>query len=182
MRPETTPAALPGTIILTEIRGPLGFFVGLGQLLIRDGSRYTHAGICVGDGTVIEAHPRGVRVVSIGEYLDGRAVAFGWMIPLGPVHREQIVAAATSLIGTPYNWLDYVSLAAMRWGWKPRAVRARVARQDRLICSQLVDQTYLRAGLHLFDDGRASEDVTPGDLANLLIERNWALHQGWTSA
>ena len=181
MRTDTTPAALPGTIVLTEIRGPLGLLVGLGQLLTRDGSRYTHAGICVGDGTVIEAHPRGVRVVQMSEYLDGRAIAFGWMIPLSAGRRARIVEEAQALIGARYNWLDYVSLGLTHFGIRPGFVARRIARSDRLICSQLCDTAYLRAGIHLFDDGRAPGDVTPGDLANLFIEQNWALHQGWTS-
>jgi hypothetical protein len=37
-----------------------------------------------------------------------------------------------------------------------------------MICSQLVDEAYLRAGVHLFDDGRDPGDVTPGDLLYVI--------------
>jgi hypothetical protein len=47
-------------------------------------------------------------------------------------------------------------------------VRDFVADEGHLICSQLVDEAYLRAGVHLFDDGRLPGDVTPGDLWWLL--------------
>ena len=40
-----------------------------------------------------------------------------------------------------------------------------------MICSQLVDQCYLEAGIHLYDDGRDPGDVTPADLAELVSER-----------
>jgi hypothetical protein len=43
-----------------------------------------------------------------------------------------------------------------------------IADSGHLICSQLVDLCYLRAGAHLFDDGRLPGDVTPGDLWKLL--------------
>jgi len=42
-----------------------------------------------------------------------------------------------------------------------------VAGTGHIICSQLVDQCYLDAGVHLFDDGRFVGDVTPGDLAHV---------------
>jgi hypothetical protein len=57
-----------------------------------------------------------------------------------------------------------VALAALRYGLRPRWIRHRVATSGRLICSQAVDELYRRVGVHLFDDGRPSGDVTPGDL------------------
>jgi hypothetical protein len=37
-----------------------------------------------------------------------------------------------------------------------------------MICSQLVDQCYQDAGVHLFADGRWPGDVTPADLYRLI--------------
>jgi hypothetical protein len=37
-------------------------------------------------------------------------------------------------------------------------------------CAELVDLAYQRAGVQLFDDGRQPLDVTPADLADLLLK------------
>ena len=42
-----------------------------------------------------------------------------------------------------------------------------------MICSQLVDATYLTAEVHLFDDGRWSGDVMSSSLANLMLDPRW---------
>ncbi len=39
-----------------------------------------------------------------------------------------------------------------------------------MICSQLVDQSYQDAGVHLFSDGRWSGYVTPGALFERLAD------------
>ncbi len=50
------------------------------------------------------------------------------------------------------------------WKWAAQ----RVADPSRLICSELVDLAYDRAGVHLFSDGRLPSGVTPGDLEDLI--------------
>ena len=87
-----------------------------------------------------------------------------------PEQRVRIVAEATALLGTPYSFLDYLALALHRFKVRPKCIEGRVTDSGHLICSQLVDQVYLAAGIHLFADGRMSQDVTPGDIANVLIE------------
>jgi hypothetical protein len=89
-------------------------------------------------------------------------------IPLTEVQRMFISEYAIGLVGTPYSFLDYSSIALAHYRIRPRWVRDFVASTDHLICSQLVDEAYLRAGVHLFDDGRLPGDVTPGDLWWLL--------------
>ncbi len=44
----------------------------------------------------------------------------------------------------------------------------RLCRKDRLICSQLVDEAYRLADIHLFNDGRLPQLVSPGDLLVLI--------------
>lgn len=160
--------------MLTTIHGPVGVVVGFGQLLTGDASRFQHAGILDGEGNVIEAAPRGVRTVPLSRYLDGRPIAFGWMIPLTDDERAQVVAEARALLGRRYSWLTYLYLALVTLGLHPRLIRKRVASDKRLICSALVDHAYARAGVHLFTDGRIPGDVTPGDLANLFVDERWA--------
>ena len=41
-----------------------------------------------------------------------------------------------------------------------------------MICSQLVDEAYARAGVQLFDDGRLPGDVTPADLYGLIAAQD----------
>lgn len=90
--------------------------------------------------------------------------------------------------GTGYGFADILAVGALQYGLRPKLIREVVARSDRLICSQLVDKSYLTARLtvqylgegesfsdaldapprryplHLFNDGRLPQDVTPGDL------------------
>jgi cell wall-associated NlpC family hydrolase len=56
------------------------------------------------------------------------------------------------------------ALALLRLGVRPKWLTRYVADKGRLICSQLVDEAYRLGGIHLFNDGRPSQDVTPGDL------------------
>ena len=165
----------PGMFGLTRIGGWLGVLISLGQWLVGDASRFSHAFVVLDDGTVMEAMPSGARIAPLADVLACRPLAFSWAIPLTPIQRFDIVAAARSLEGTRYGFSAYLHLAlsrfGIRWAWLSR----HLERNGRMICSQLVDVVYRRAGLQLFDDGRACHDVTPGDLANLLIERDWRL-------
>lgn len=151
---------------LTQIGGILGFLVGFGMLLLGDSSRFTHAFVIVNveHGIAIEARPFGARLVYYREEYADRLIAYSH-IDLTDTQRAGIVRAAYQCLGRGYNYLDYLSLALTHYGIAPRWVRRHAARTDRLVCSQLVDVVYRLEGVHLFDDGRASGDVTPGDLS-----------------
>jgi uncharacterized protein YycO len=128
-------------------------------------SRYNHAFIYVGNGQVIEGRPAGAGYANLSAYPD----VLWSTVPLNPLEREHIVAAAVKVIGTPYSWVDCVAIGiADLVGWRaPQSVHDRLNRRDRLMCSQLVDSCYLAAGVHLFTDGRVPGDVAPSDLAEL---------------
>jgi hypothetical protein len=95
--------------------------------------------------------------------------------------RTAVAAAGASLIGTPYGWPDCVAIALAQdrlEKWKrvdahlpidqqPWWVR-RLARTDKLICSQLVDYALFLGGVNLFTDGRPFGLCSPGDLASTL--------------
>lgn len=128
-------------------------------------STVNHAFIYVGGGNVIEANPAGAGWAPADKYphavwstmdLHGRGTA--------------IAHAAWALVGTPYSWVDDACIGlADLFGWHvPQAVRSRLSRRTRLMCSQLVDTAYLSAGIHLFPDGRITGDVSPGDLLHLI--------------
>ena len=160
---------LPGDIGLYRIPGIGGFLIGLGQLLLGDASRYTHAFVVVDDFRAVAAQPSGARY----DYLEQnypKAIFSTGKLPLTDGQRLLLVIEATKLLGTPYSWLDYVAIGLHRFHIRPRFIERYVTDSGHMICSQLVDEVYKRAGIQLFNDGRLPQDVTPGDIANVLIE------------
>lgn len=164
---------LPGDFGLTKIKGWTGIWVSLGQWLNGDASRYTHAFIVVDDNYVIEAQPGGAVLTPLADYLARTDVVYS-NLPLTDQQREIIVAMARQYKGTPYSFLDYLAIALLRFGIKPKRLISRVVDSDHLICSQLVTSVYAHAGVDLFNDGTLPWMVTPGDLANRLLELNSA--------
>ena len=180
----------PGSFFLAEIPGVTGFAINLGQALCGDGSRWSHAGLIVDtDGTCVEAEPHGARLGNVRAYAhtlisDGpvRQWALRWAdqypgasrVPI-PEMRKKVVFQARKLLGTPYSALDYFALAALHLHLPSRWIRQRVESSGHMICSQLCDAVYLRAGIHLFADGRLSGDVLPADLA--AWAEDWSARQ-----
>jgi uncharacterized protein YycO len=158
----------PGAIGLTNVVGPVGRLISLGEFLCGDGfTRYEHAFLVLDNGELIEAQPGGAVIRPLTEY-DQRDVLFVAPAGLTDEQRAAVVAAAVGYLGTPYSFLDYAAIAAHRFRLPIPGLRRYVASTGHQICSQLVDQCYLDAGVHLFDDGRWPGWVTPGDLALLL--------------
>jgi hypothetical protein len=125
-------------------------------------SKFSHAFVVVRDGNVVEARGSGAVCRPLGVR---DAIYSSGAIQLSPFDRNNIVNAAMQLVGTPYGWLDIVSIGLLQYGIRPKCVRDRVQRTDQLICSQVVDLADERASVHLFADGRLPMDVSPGDLA-----------------
>lgn len=156
----------PGDFFLCQISGFGGFLIRAAQAISGDASRYTHAGIILDKDTIIEAMPGGARIVSIDTILGRRPLAVSFY-GLTDQTRQTIVESARSYEGIPYSFLDYLCLGLLAIGIRPKKLRDRVHDSGNMICSQLVDKAYQTAGVHLFDDGRNSGDVTPGDLAHV---------------
>lgn len=163
----------PGMFGLTRIGGLLGVLVSLGQWIVGDASRFSHAFVVLDDDTVLEAMPGGARIAPLAHVLGRRPLAFSWALPLTEAQRADVVDHARALAGVGYGFGSYLHLALLRAGIRSRWLDARIRRSGAMICSQLVDEVYRRAGIVLFDDGRPAHEVTPGDLANVLIERDW---------
>ena len=132
-------------------------------------SKFSHAFVVVDDGYVVEASGKGAVCRPLGVR---DAIYSSDAIELSSSDRADIVSTAMFLVGTPYGWLDIVSIGLLQYGIRPKCVRDRVQRLDQLICSQLVDLAFsggrvlqLAQGVHLFADGRLPMDVTPSDLA-----------------
>lgn len=77
--------------------------------------------------------------------------------------------------GIPYNYLDYLAIGLEHFKIDLPIVRNRVRREDRMICSQLVDYIYKQNGIHLFTDGRLPQDVTPGDLETWIYRNSFGV-------
>ncbi|MBT2412667.1 hypothetical protein J7I94_19225 [Streptomyces sp. ISL-12] len=157
----------PGDFALTKIRGITGAFVSAGQALVGDAAPVHHAYVYVGNGYIVQAEPGGAKKIRLDEASEPVIWSTG-RFDLTAAQRMRICYEARSLVGTPYSFLDYASIALAHYRIRPRWVRDYVADSGHMICSQLVDEVYLRAGEHLFTDGRLPGDVTPGDLYRLL--------------
>jgi hypothetical protein len=147
----------------------------IGGRIIRIGtdSWMNHALVYVGDNNVIEARPGGAGFNVIDNYSNPK-FHLTWstdLIPLTDDERAKIVHYALAQKGVKYGWPDIAALSLKTLGYDtPAWVDKRIERDDRLICSQLVDRAYMLSGVHLFNDGRLSMDVTPGDLWNLVLD------------
>lgn len=156
----------PGDYRLFRISGYGGHLIRVGQWLNGDGyADYEHAAVYLGNGEYVEAEPHGARLAT---YADEGGGWSGGIIPLTDTQRVAIVAAARGYIGTGYSFADYVAIAAHTLHMDTRALQRFIASNGHMICSQLVDQCYADAGVHLFTDSRWPGYVTPGDLYHLL--------------
>jgi cell wall-associated NlpC family hydrolase len=133
-------------------------------------STVNHAFVYVGNGRIVEANPSGAAVGNVSEYPH----AIWSHMALTTQQRHAIANAADTLVGTPYSWVDDVCIGlADLFGWHvPEPFRQmvidRLGWKGRLMCSQLVDVAYSKAGVTLFPDGRIPGDVSPGDLLHLI--------------
>jgi hypothetical protein len=169
----------PASMFLTRIPGRSGWWVGTAQALLGMPSRWTHGGVIGQGGGTFEAAPGGVQLAV-------KAAALGGAETRGEYERhlrEAVLYSARELLGTPYSFLDYLALALYHLAPKARItalIRKRVEDSKHLICSAFVDRVMDRAGIHLYDDGRLSGDVTPSDLNawfddhNHIIDRDQA--------
>ncbi len=132
-------------------------------------SRVNPAGVCLGSGGTIEAEMRGA--VTGREHT---GAAYGTKL-LAEMERQRpgveadVAAAALKLLGTSYGFGDIPALGLADLGLRQRWLERVVDRQHALVCSQLVDQACLNAGVHLFTDGRMAGRVDPGDLQRLIL-------------
>lgn len=160
----------PGDFGLTQIHGRVGLLIKLGIWLNSDGFHdYQHAFVHIGDGAVIEAMPGGAVRAALDKYAPEKVAWYR----CPSENSAAICDEAHKLIGTPYSFMDYFALAALRLRLPraSKALRRYVADSGHLICSALVDRAFERGGVNLFTDGRLHGDVTPGDLWRLVQEQ-----------
>lgn len=159
----------PGDYRLISIAGDTGKLIRFGQWLNGDGyADFEHAAVYVGNHQFIEAAPKGARLMTYALDSDRPVMWSGQSIALSAAQRIAIVNAAFGYLGTGYSYADYVAIAAHTVGMDGRVLQRFIADTGHMICSQLVDQCYADAGVHLFTDGRWPGYVTPGDLYKVI--------------
>lgn len=173
-----------GDILLLRIKGITGIAVWLMQAINWDLSKWTHVGVLLDTGYVFEAQPGGSTLTPLSKYANrsGAVVTHRMTCPQGtleplaltPEQRVAISDVARGYVGRRYGWGTYLYLALYRLGFKSKWLTDRVQRSDRMICSQAADQICRDVGIELFNDGRMSMDVVPGDLARLAPGQNGA--------
>src|SRR5688500_13065045 len=157
----------PGDIGLVTMGGVIRRVIRFGQWLVGDGyHNYQHAFMFVGDGKIMEAMPGGARMTELVRYKPGDV----FWLRCPEQYGEAVAPAAISFHGVPYSFADYGALALHRFRIPTPRLRGFIARRKSLICSQLCDAAALLGCWHIFDDGRWSGYVTPGDLYKCAIK------------
>jgi len=163
----------PGDFGLVHMGGQGGKWINIGQKVNsalrgdKSAADYQHAFVYAGYGNIVEAEPSGAK--SNPFHYGPDVLWSSRYIHLTDLDRMAITEAAHSYIGVGYSYLDYFAIAAHTLHL-PHApgLKSYVASSKHMICSQLVDQCYADAGVHLFTDGRWPGYVTPDALASLL--------------
>jgi hypothetical protein len=161
----------PGDFAVVSAGGTPGRLVQAGEWLNGAGpfDIYQHAFIFTGgaaDLAVVQAEPTGAAYAALTPH--ARTLWSTGKIPLTDWQRDRIVEAAVGYVGTPYSALDYLAIALHHWHLPIPHLKAYISSTHHQICSQLVDQCYQDAGVHLFADGRWPGYVTPADLARRI--------------
>lgn len=177
---NANPEPRPGDWFVTTISGPGGGLVGLGEAWAdsvtlhklseaerRLAQDWRHAGMFLGDGSVLQAEPHGAEIVSWTP-VAGTLISTGLWPEADP---ELVTHVAADRTGTPYSWADYAQLAAHRMGMDWEWLRAEIKATGHMMCSMLLDRCQLDMGVHLFEDGRWEGDVMPLDLGLLLASK-----------
>jgi hypothetical protein len=161
--------ARPGDFFLAPIPGEVGQGIKWGQRLNGEGFiRYQHAGILLPDGKTIEAMPGGAIIGEIARWKPSELRWSTGLVDLTDGQRNDICRRGFACQGVPYSFADYAAIAAHRFHIPLPGLQKFIRDSGHMICSQMVDYLYMRAGVHLFDDGRWEGYVTPASLDRLL--------------
>lgn len=158
-----------GYIGLTNISGQAGLAVRIGQFLNGDGfSRFEHAFVDMGDGTIVEAMPGGARHVENWHPAD-KTIYLICPPQFGPA----VASAALKYVGVPYSAADYCALAAHRLHVPAPGLERYIESTGHMICSQLADRAACDGGWKIFGDERWPGYVTPGALYGVRGVWGW---------
>lgn len=154
-----------GDVGLTRISGFVGKMIRIGQWLNGvswEQAQYEHSLLYLGDGMAIEAQPGGAWIYPVEREWQPGEILWVRITDLTAEQQAALIREADKLKGTPYSFLDYVALMVRRFGIPFPGLKKYVANTKHMICSQLVDELYHRAGIELFE-GRWPGYVIPAD-------------------
>lgn len=163
-----TPRA--GDLYLTRFHHPLlgPLLMALQAVVAAAPSRYVHAGVFLGDGTVLSAQGSGARIDPEDSVLRDRPLAILRVPEWADDRRDMIVGIARAYVGHRYGFLAYLWIGLASLGVRPAWLRQAVSSEKSgLICSALVDRIWWHCGIALFDDDRLFGAVKPGELAHV---------------
>ena len=123
----------------------------------------------VGSGWIVEASPRGVRLVHIDEY-SGIPIAWNQHeVDVSEDQRNAIVAFLLEEVGKPYGFRIILAIAIRKLGIRlPQFLTAKLSKSDGYICSELLATAWSKAG-HDLNLPKPNEFATPRIMAMRLI-------------
>jgi len=156
----------PGRIGLTQIHGQVGFGIRVGQWLNKSGFEdYEHAFLDLGDGNLIQAEPGGAQIRPLSIYKPENIYWCDKIYARVPAAvRPRIAEEAKGFEGVKYSFLDYDAIALHRLGLDTAWLERYIDSTGHMICSQLVNVSYIRGGHRIFPMTRWDGFVAPGDL------------------
>lgn len=131
---------------------------------------------------IVQAMPKGCERIPIGTRAHESKNIFIRPHYVGRnVWGANVALCASNYVGTPYNFLTYLKLAAgaFRFRLTERWLIKHMSTRKDMMCSQHVDQSLADAGYHVFDDGRLPQDVVPAELFYALLDQpGWFMVPG----
>jgi uncharacterized protein YycO len=128
-----------------------------------------HAFVYVGNGQIIDATPPAAKVSAAASHPDA---VWNAHYPLTGPQRDDIVARAHALVGTPYDYPAYVGFALELLKISSGQQLDPVFGEDHWrVCSALVADCYAYAGLDLEQGLRYPNLISPADLYNRIADQ-----------
>jgi V8-like Glu-specific endopeptidase/cell wall-associated NlpC family hydrolase len=162
-------ALQPGDIIVSTTRQFVSRAIRLGTLSV-----VSHTMLYAGDGKVIESIGSGVREVTLAAAIDDAILAVAYRHPsVDAAKAAQIVAYARTRIGNPYNYAGVAYQGYRILNPLPAAVIDAISRRlhvevgqaGAVYCSELVLESYERAGVPLTSTRPGQS--TPSQVVNI---------------
>lgn len=118
---------------------------------------------------IVEASPRGVRLVHLAEY-DGIPIAWNQHEPdVTDEQRDLVVEFLLGKVGKPYGFLVILAISIRKLGLRlPRIFTAKLAKSKGYICSELLTAAWRHGQIIFFQDS-PDEFATPRMMAVRLI-------------
>ena len=148
-----------GDIGITRTPGIFGHLIRVGT-----SSRWNHAFIYIGNGKIVEATPRGVKISMLSTY---PVVVWNKNDDISDADRARIANHALSLVGSSYSFITIALIVFRIIGAKflsNNKFMVWAAKKEGYICSELCSECYSKIG-HLISTD-PDYLVNPGDISD----------------